>query len=163
MAGLLGVDGIFVDVDAWVDDDLEYVVAGVEVHAWGVHASVDAHTSDAADGDVEVVVTVHLYRRALDDAYDAGWAEKLEVVDPNWGHGDSQASFHSEVQLHCSRSKEEISFLFHVDRADLFDHHSEVSDQSLAGNRFLSNFDYLHSANALVPSLAVVLVMPLFF
>lgn len=103
VAGLLGVDGIFVDVDAWADDDLEYVVAGVEVHAWGGHASVDAHTSDVADDDVEAAVTVHLYRLALDDAYDAGRAEKLEVVGPNWGHGDSQASFHLGVQLHCFR------------------------------------------------------------
>jgi hypothetical protein len=45
---------------------------------------------------------------------------------------------------------------------DLFDHRFEVLVQSLVDNHFLSKVDCYHFANALVPLLVAVLVMPLF-
>lgn len=92
----LDVGDIFVGVDAWVNDVLEYVVEGEVDRAWDVHALVDAHTSDAAGDDVVAVVTAHLYHQDRQgDAYDADQAAvTMEVEGPNSDRDDIQASFH---------------------------------------------------------------------
>jgi hypothetical protein len=157
------VDDIFAGADAWADGVLEYVVVGEVDRAWDVHALADAHTSGVAGDDVEAVATTHLYHQDhQDDAYDADQAVTMEVVGPNLDHDDSQASFHLVAQLHCFHYLAAILFLFRADQAE-FVHHSAASVQSLVDNRFLSSFDYFHFANALVLSLMVELVMPLFY
>jgi hypothetical protein len=157
---LLGVDDISVDVDAWADDVLEYVVVGEEDRASDDHALADAHTSDVAGDDVVAAATAHPSHQDLDGACDAVQAVKLEVEDPDSDRDDNQASFHWAVQLHYFHYLAGTSFPFHVDLVDLFDHHSVVSAQSLADNHFPSVAGYFHSANALVPLLVAVLVMP---
>jgi hypothetical protein len=113
----LDVDGIFADVDAWADGVLEYVVVAEVDHAWDDRALADVHTLDVAGDDVEAVVIIHLYHHQ-DDAYDVDRAGKMEAVGPNLDHGDSPASFHLAVQLHCFRYSVAILFLCHADQPD---------------------------------------------
>lgn len=96
----LDADDIFVDGGAWVNDVQEYVVV-VGDHASDDHALAGGRTSDAADDDVVVVATFHLYLLDRHDAYYDAARVAMVVLDLD--HDDSQvlASFRLGDQLHC--------------------------------------------------------------
>jgi hypothetical protein len=115
---------------------------------------------------VEVVVIIHLFHRALDDAYDADQIVTMVEEGLDLDHDDIpvQPSFHLLDQCRYFHCWAEILCLSRADQRtalDLFVHRFAILDLNLAvDNHCLSNFDYYHFVNAPAQLQMVVLVMP---